>query len=1335
MTTRLTRFCPGVVFSFFHAIPAARVAAATALLAASPKMNTIHFRSQNAQCDRKSCASHRFRPLLLAVALAGLYASSVEAASYTWRVTSGDWSVAANWGGTLPTINDNAYISNGGTAMVTTLTASCNRLTVDSALPSVVQMTSGALTVSSSTTGDGVYTGEEFIGYSANGNFIQSGGTHTVNFPRTEPEWGVVLGYNAGSSGSYSLSGGLLQILGGDYGAPLYIGNSGSGSFTQSGGVVKLSDYNGGMLYLGENAGSSGSYVLSGSGQLNCLGGEHSGNEYIGGLGAGVFTQTGGTNNDTGYIYLGNGGGTASHGTYNLNGGLLIAAVIEGGPGGATFNFNGGTLQLNIGLQPFGPATDLMPMTLGSSGGGTFDSGGTTAVIAAALSGPGSLTKVGSGTLVLGVANTYSGSTLISQGTLQLGNSLALQDSTLNISGAGVLSFGTLTSANVGGLAGSGALALGNSTAAAVALTVGNNGFSTTYTGALSGSGSLTKIGSGELTLAGSNIYTGGTTIGAGTLQVGGGSGGSVFASTTVSNGGELLFNPGISSTYAGAISGTGSVVKIGSGSLALAASSNYSGGTILAAGSLVVSNTSGSALGSGSLSLQAGTLASGPSGSISGGVVAGNNPNTVSPGGSGTIGALGVGSLTLNDLSTLVFDLASTSSHDQINVAGSLRFSGSGAASLFVSAGSLHNGAYKLAGYGSLSGLSTGNLALGAIGGGSVPGSYSLQLTGGSLDLLVNYTNPSYTLSASAANSTLIVGGSTSLTVGLANNGGTANADSISFTGLTASGSGYVAGIASSGTVAPSYSASNSAISFSSTTAGTYVITPTAAVSGFYGATPSLTASQSASVTILGHSLPAWKVASGNNQMVIIGASGVTAGITLSDGTANQTGLAALDVNALGGGVSGPMGGKIVASGSSQFYTATLSTGTFGTQIGTFSLNTGDDHTLPGAAAAANVSANVSFTVLDHSNASLSSSATQTTVAIDFGNFLKGAAPPASQSYTIYNLAANTSAFYTSSLKLTGFTSSGDAALSTTLLPFAGLAAGGFVTYTTALNTANYTTTGINTITMSAAQLADANSFPGAGGNNNGAMTVTLVGNVGNAIADASGSPTTFGPALTAQVASSGSYANLSSTVNSTTGSGGGGAHGTTATILAGTNATANAQTVSMQWRTRASSDPGMASDILDLGGMSLSGSGQADVFALEMSYDAGQFGDANEQMLAAKDGQISLDWLDPATGLWENAIDGDFGTNVGTFHLGAWPQGDLTLGDWGVDTTDHTVWAVIDHNSTFAVLPEPSTFVLLAACMLGLTGWVWRERVARPAKSAESRQPKFTPSPMPPS
>src|SRR5208283_1966362 len=87
----------------------------------------------------------------------------------------------------------------------------------------------------------------------------------------------------------------------------------------------------------------------------------------------------------------------------------------------------------------------------------------------------------------------------------------------------------------------------------------------------------------------------------------------------------------------------------------------------------------------------------------------------------------------------------------------------------------------------------------------------------------------------------------------------------------------------------------------------------------------------------------------------------------------------------------------------------------------------------------------------------------------------------------------------------------------------------------------------------------------------------------------------------------------------------------------------------------------------------------------------------------------------LNPSIDQWLNAVAGNIGTNLGGFHLGAWLPGDMTLGDWGVDMTSHTVWAVLDHNSDFAVVPEPSTLSLLAAGGLGLLAAVRRRRKGR--------------------
>jgi hypothetical protein len=57
------------------------------------------------------------------------------------------------------------------------------------------------------------------------------------------------------------------------------------------------------------------------------------------------------------------------------------------------------------------------------------------------------------------------------------------------------------------------------------------------------------------------------------------------------------------------------------------------------------------------------------------------------------------------------------------------------------------------------------------------------------------------------------------------------------------------------------------------------------------------------------------------------------------------------------------------------------------------------------------------------------------------------------------------------------------------------------------------------------------------------------------------------------------------------------------------------------------------------------------------------------------------------------------------------------MALGTWGIDTTDNTVWAVVNHNSEFAVevvVPEPGTFGLILA--VGLTWLVYvRRRTVR--------------------
>ncbi len=110
----------------------------------------------------------------------------------------------------------------------------------------------------------------------------------------------------------------------------------------------------------------------------------------------------------------------------------------------------------------------------------------------------------------------------------------------------------------------------------------------------------------------------------------------------------------------------------------------------------------------------------------------------------------------------------------------------------------------------------------------------------------------------------------------------------------------------------------------------------------------------------------------------------------------------------------------------------------------------------------------------------------------------------------------------------------------------------------------------------------------------------------------------------------------------------------------------------------------------------VSLSGT-TGDVVVMQLGYDEAavlsQFGSENGLYLA---------WLNPATGGWENAIDGNSLPASNRIERAYNPLTDFTLGNWGEDPVNNTVWAVIDHNSEFTVAslsptPEPGSALLL--------------------------------------
>ena len=150
------------------------------------------------------------------------------------------------------------------------------------------------------------------------------------------------------------------------------------------------------------------------------------------------------------------------------------------------------------------------------------------------------------------------------------------------------------------------------------AFTAGGDGTSTAFAGVISGAGSFTKAGNGVLTLSAANSYGGSTTISGGTLRTTGGSlpantalsltsATSVFDMNGVSHtlgslsgaagssvllgGGTLAAgNNNASTTFAGNITGAGSITKEGNGTLILSGGTghNYSGNTTVSGGTLV---------------------------------------------------------------------------------------------------------------------------------------------------------------------------------------------------------------------------------------------------------------------------------------------------------------------------------------------------------------------------------------------------------------------------------------------------------------------------------------------------------------------------------------------------------------------------------------------------------------------------------------------------------------------------------------------------------------------------------------------------------------------------
>ncbi len=544
----------------------------------------------------KSSQNSSFRPARLwAVGFATFVVVSVmlaavplRAASYSWAVSAGDWSVASNWGGSLlPTSSGTAYVVNGGTVNVTQLGETCGTLSLGSGAGSgTVQMTGGSLSAVS----------YENVGDSGTGTFTQSGGINNCGAS-------LYLGENTGSSGAYNLNGGLLILSSLSQG-------SGSAAFNFSGGTLRAgSGFSSNVSMTLSNGGGGATFDTAGYSVT--LAGPLSGSGSLTMIGSGALTFTG-ANTYSGGTTLGNG---------------TLIAGSTGSLGSGLLALNGGTLQ---GAYDGGGSYTYLPnnILVTATASSTLNApSGQNLPLSGNLTGSGTLTKIGGYSVFLAGNNGGFSGTYVNNvsNTMLVGSGAGSAVASWVVNGGNLCNTAAGTQAiSLGALSGSGG-DLGNNDPSngQVTYRVGALNTSTTFSGSIvnsvggGGTTVLVKTGSGTLALTGANSYSDGTQINGGVLNFASGSlpisnsnisfgGGTLQWATRntqdVSSGiapiaagqAALIDTNGNSVTFASPLSGPGGLTKTGSGTLNLANSVNSFAGNIVVSGGTLVAGASG---------------------------------------------------------------------------------------------------------------------------------------------------------------------------------------------------------------------------------------------------------------------------------------------------------------------------------------------------------------------------------------------------------------------------------------------------------------------------------------------------------------------------------------------------------------------------------------------------------------------------------------------------------------------------------------------------------------------------------------------------------------------